>query len=743
MWQAEGRGKELLRWSGWQALCAGVTGSFLVFVKFMAPQFFWVGDRQNQYLPVMRDIGRRLRDGEWLPIIDPDLAVSGNYAIDVQYGVFDPTRWLVALGTTLEPDASAAAWWTSSAYLLLLAAGACALALRVGAPGTWSVACGFAAATSGFTFLWMSSSWIPGLIALTWMVWWWWALSAPRLSAGSLLGVGCFTFLTITGGWPAVWVLALVLALGFAIESWVRRDRAASPADFWVPLMCWVLASAAGAIAAAVAVLPYLKAADFTNRDDEIANTGFMVPNLADLLALTSPSLSGQVDTFGREFMNVPVFFAVWFVPVVAWFVPWSRSLLRRPGFVAAVTLAVVSLLLTQAPSDLGPLRWPIRFLPGFHLGLAVIGAVLLAVASWRVTSHRCLGAAGTVGFGVYLTWAREPGDDAWLVGAVAVVACALSLVILLRWMPMMAGIGALVGAVLLAGFVVQHHPKSMGGTRGYEAVIHETPLSNVPQPSVALYPPGGSPSRWFDQGVGVGFARLTAAERMGPGYTSVGHKTWRELMHMKSALGYTRPASPEGLFAVEPRTGRPWIELMGLRSVVVYAGDSRLRRFRRLAEADWTRTLRTPDFAVFEPRDPAVVEGRATAVLGDAVVDAVTVERQTQSYRVSGEEAATLVFRDLFWPGYVATLEGRPLEVEPLGGLLVTVQLPADADGTLVLAYDPVPTRTLVALLGGAGLVLLSSIVLALLWARRRRTSTAHHEAVALSDGSTRGRSG
>ncbi len=725
------RAADLRRWAGWQALCALVTGAFLVFVRLAAPGFFWVGDRQNQSLPVLRDIGRRLRSGEWLPLIDPDLAVSGNYAIDVQYGIYDPTHWLVALGLTLEPNAEAAAWWWSSAYLLLLAAGACALALRLGAPGGWSVATGFAAPTSGYTFLWLSTSWIAGLVGVTWLVWWWWALAARRPSVGSLVGLAAFAFLTATAGFPAVWVLALVLAVGFVAESWVRRDRAASRADYWVPLTCRVAASAAGAVAAVIGMLPYLQAAGFTKRKEEISNSGFLVPNLADLLAMTSPSLSGQVDTFGGEFLQAPVFFAVWFVPVVLWFVPWRLDVWRRPGLVAAATLALGSLLLTQAPSALGPLRWPIRFLPGFHLGVLVLGVVLLAYAPLRISARRCLGAAATLAFGAYLTWARQPKDD-WLVGTLVVAGCAALVVLLLRRLPGAAGLAALAGSVLLAGFVVVHHPTPVLRW-GYDPVVREAPLSDVPQPSVALYPKEPDYPRWFDQGVGVGFSRLTADERVGPGYSSVAQGTWRELMRVRSAHGYTGPESPDGLFTVEPRTDKPWIELMGLRSVVVYSGDSRLAEFRELAGRSWQPTRRTRAFVVLEPRGPVSARGRVTAVLGDAEIAPSSVRRQTQSYRVSTADGATLVFRDLFWPGYVATLDGESLEVEPLGDLLVTVRLPPGADGELELSYEPVSTPVLLALLGSAGLILLVAVLLALARARPRRGRGASEAATSL----------
>src|SRR5512133_3315359 len=92
------------RWLLWQAVTAACVASVVAFVGITAPRFFFAGDKQNQYLPVARDIGRRLRGGEWLPVIDPDLGRGGNYALDLQYGLFEPSHWLAAVALSLVDD---------------------------------------------------------------------------------------------------------------------------------------------------------------------------------------------------------------------------------------------------------------------------------------------------------------------------------------------------------------------------------------------------------------------------------------------------------------------------------------------------------------------------------------------------------------------------------------------------------------------------------------------------------------
>ena len=66
------------RWLGWQTVTVGSVALLVLFVYRVSDRFFFLGDKQNQYLPVARDIGHRLRAGEWLPVIDLDLGRSGT-----------------------------------------------------------------------------------------------------------------------------------------------------------------------------------------------------------------------------------------------------------------------------------------------------------------------------------------------------------------------------------------------------------------------------------------------------------------------------------------------------------------------------------------------------------------------------------------------------------------------------------------------------------------------------------------
>ena len=282
------------RWLLWQAVTALSVASVVVLVGVNSPRFFFAGDKQNQYLPVARDIGRRLRAGEWLPVIDPDLGRGGNYALDLQYGLFEPTHWLTDVALSLVPDQVLAALLWAAAYLLVLAAGVCAVLLRLGARGSWAAATAVGVALSGYLMFWAAPSWIPALVSLAWVPWWWRSvLARPR--AVTLVATGVLTFLVVGGGWPATWLIWGALAAGHVVEAAVRRVE---PGVLRAALV-HTLAAAGGAVAALVTVLPLERAVDFTSRSTAVENNGKLVANLADVLGFAAPALAGDLTAFG------------------------------------------------------------------------------------------------------------------------------------------------------------------------------------------------------------------------------------------------------------------------------------------------------------------------------------------------------------------------------------------------------------------------------------------------------------
>jgi len=689
---------------------------------------FLVDDKRNQYLPVAMDIGRRITAGEWLPVIDPNLGISGNFAIDIQYGLFDPSHWVVAVVLSRFTDLQLAAFVWSLAFELLLAAGTTALGGRLRMPAPWSVAAGLAAASGGWVFLKLAPDWMPGLVSIAWLPWLWWAWvgGSGRVRCRDLVGVAVFTYLVVAGGWPATWLALGALLVGLGLEAVVRRDRATTGREWLEPLVLRGVACLAGLTGATLCLLPLYQAQAFTVRGSAISNDNFLTSNLADVLAFAAPQLHGDILTFGgQSTLQLPVYFAVWFAVVVLWCTRWDAGIWRRPGFVTAVSGCLLMLLLTQVPSSMGALRDPIRQLAGVQLFFAVGVCTVASADRWVVTRTRVVGVAATLAAMGWLSWARQPEGPGTLTGILVVAAAAALLALVAARLERLAAVTVVTttfGLALLTFGLYQGDRQPSAVQQPDRLTAGALGLSRADEPIFAAYG-SGSPARWDrwqDDGVGRAFSDLRAGARIAPGYSSLGQRGFRQRMCILAAQGQGCPAELDRVFATEPTTGRSWVDLLGYRTIVV-EGTQRQRHFEAVAPPTWHLISSGAEFGEFQRSGPASVAGRVTDVIGRADVTVTALSNESQSYDVSTRTGARLVFRDLYWPGYVATLDGARIPVATLQDTLVTVSLPPGTSGHLQVSYVPLSTEALVvlpaastAMLGGAGLWLVRT--------RRRR---------------------
>ncbi|MGH3496155.1 MAG: hypothetical protein ACRDP1_01645 [Nocardioidaceae bacterium] len=708
----------------WQGVAVASTGVLLALEYLWRPYAWFVDDKRNQYVPAARDIGRRLRDGGF-PIIDPNLGPSGNFSLDIQYGLYEPTHWVSSILLSYLDNLALAGFLWAAVYLLILCLGTTTLLLELGARGPWAAAAGAATATSGYLFYWLGLDWIPGVVSIAWLPWLWWAW-AGRSSPWRCLGIGVFTYLAIASGWPATWFMVAALVIGALVEQVAWRDRSL-PRWAWLrPIVARVVATAGGLVGAALTILPLAHAAAYTIRSTSISNNNFMVVNLADVLGFAAPGLHGDLLGFhGVTSAQLPLYFAGWFALPVLWLVDWHRGTARFRGVLTGALAAVAMLLLTQSPSLLGPVRDPIRALAGFQVFFVVVVVVLAARSRLVVTRTRCVGIAASLLCVAWVSWARDPTDVSAFVAVLVVAAGTLVLVLAVRAArPRVAGVFALVATLVFAGLAFGiHEPQDRNGAKISRIRPGPLALDTADQPVFAAYSGRGPAvwTQWFVDGVGRGFAHLSGRARMAPGYSSISQKYFRAQFCIDDAQGEACPAEVSRLFENEQATGRKWVDLLGYKTIVV-GGDQRQDLFRRVAGPGWREVGHGGAFAKFQRVKPQTVNGRVTAIIGSATVTPSHVSNDSQSYQVSSRSGATLVFRDIYWPGYQATLGGTSLPVQALDNVLVSVTLPPGASGTLTVAYVPLSTAELVGIPALAVILLLAGIGIAVL--DRRRTT-------------------
>ncbi|MDQ3164954.1 MAG: hypothetical protein M3Q17_02155 [Actinomycetota bacterium] len=716
------------RWVGVSLVGLGVA---IGLVRLVEPRFFLSGDKQAMFLPAMRDIGRRLLDGEF-PVIDPDLAAAGNYALNLQYGLYDPFQLLLAMALSRIDNLLLAATLWSVTLLAVLCAGMCALLLRLRVPGWWAAAGAVGVALAGYTLYQLAPSWISAMGSLVWIPWWWRSWYGRRGSRWSLAGLAVFGYLLVATGWPFTWLAVAFIGIGLVAEEVLRRprDRGADESRLWLrSLVSRVLAALGGALAGATVAVPMLMAYEYTVRTTAIADDGRWRPNFADLLSVASPTHSMYVTVPG-ESPGAPVFFVGWFIAVLVWGVAWSRDTWRVPGVLSAGIATLLSALMTQMPMLLGPLRQGLRNLEGFQLCVVVLVVVAYVHSPARWTRGRVVGAVSTAVATGFLAWGQLPTSSPVLVGAALVLGCVVALVGLFhlvgpggRWAAMgraaslPAGF-ALVTTVLLTGWVVHTYPYPAGYNHGL----------TDPAPTAGPGVVGGVPTltlfdddvesievrqQLYRNGIGYGFTRLSESYRPLNGVSSVGQRFFNERLCI-GWYGDGCPAVAERLTETEPTTGRTWIDLLGVEQVQVAPGPL-TRAWRRAAGPEWELSERVKDVTVYQRIDELPVVGRITEVDGPAAVSPLDLQNAQQSYRVdAGDTETRLVFRDIYFPGYTATLGGVPLDVDPVADVFVSVVIPAGLFGELVVSYTPAGGGLRLGLWIVGGLVVVAALFVA-----------------------------
>lgn len=717
----------------WTTVAAATTAILLAVMYVWDSAFFLVDDKRFQYLPVAMDIGRRLRAGEWLPVIDPSLGPSGNYSLDIQYGVFEPTHWVVAIALSWFTNLELAAFVWALCFSVLLTVGTAVLAYRLAMPGAWPAVAGLSVAMAGWILFWLVPDWIPGLVSLAWLPWLWWAWvgGGERPRARDCIGIAVFSYLVVAGGWPSTWMAAAALVVGLVVEAVVRRSAGSRRRAWLGPLALRCAASLAGVISGALTLIPLYHAGvgHFTVREGHISNDNFLIVNLWDVLSFAAPQLTGDVSSFGgKTTLTVPVFFTAWFAVVAFWCVRWDRRMWRRPGVVAAFVGCILMLLLTQSPSIVGPLRDQIRQLEGVQF-FFVIGVCALACrGAWVVTKARAAAVLLTLAAMGCISWARTPNGLRGAEGILLVMVAALVLLLVGARAARFVVVGTLVSIVALTvvAFGLHHQVTS---TPGHELANRLTPgrlhLTTADEPILAIYAKGTPPEWvvWQRDGVGRAFGNLRAVGRMSPGYSSIGQRAYRARFCIEVAQGNGCPSQPARLFHREPTTSVPWVDLLGYRTIVIQSAV-RQRVFERAAGPQWRLVDSGAAFKEYQRSGPVSVAGRITHIVGRASVRTVSLSNETQTYDVAARTRSMLVFRDLYWPGYQATLNGHPMPVHPLDSMLITVALPPGSHGRLTVSYVPLHL-TPVVVLPAASLVLLSAVSLAA-WRRHRDDSSS-----------------
>ena len=244
------------------------------------------------------------------------------------------------------------------ALLIVAALGTYLLARDHDVPAPLSAVAGVAAPLAGFTVYMDAPSWVTGLMAWAILPWAWRALRRLSRRESGCSGPFACSYLIVTIGYVHGTIMLAVLYMRRAR----RRPRHGQERRGLLSVL------GCGALTALVTITVYLPSAltaDVTVRAQRgITNSDFLSPDLAGIVSSVSPeALTRPTGWWPDGYAPRRSSYVAWFLPVLA-FVDWSTARRHVAETVDLLVVLAVSLFFVLGPSDIGPLRFPVRLMP-------------------------------------------------------------------------------------------------------------------------------------------------------------------------------------------------------------------------------------------------------------------------------------------------------------------------------------------------------------------------------------------
>ncbi|MGV9411336.1 hypothetical protein ACWDOP_15575 [Nocardia sp. NPDC003693] len=655
---------------------------------------FFTDDTESQYTGLWVAMGRALRAGEF-PVLWPEQWMSGNNTMD-DAGLFNPPQLLIDLLAPSFDNMALYATLVKLVFAIIAALGVYRICLAYGGRPAWSAVAGIAFPLSGFFLFFDEASWMTALTGTAWLVQAW--ASAVRYSRGQSGPIPVFVFLYLTIStqyiFPAIEAALMLCAVAVG-EILYRRA--------WAQVARLVAVSACAGLAGLLTFLPSMLSAKVTWRGTaQINNDQFLTVPWSESLNASLPSTLPAFNSWWGYIQPMPITYIAWFlIPALA-FVDWRRARAAWRELSAPALFAIVMLMWAAGPGTIGPLRWPARVLPMIAIGLLVLVCVLLG----RFATVRDVRARGIAALVLILAlWVRsfsaDPHNVIRHVLAAGILIGAGALVV---WLGSTRGTAAACAVVVAVMFPVafwqvsaaQPTPTSYNmPTNRSEAgaVFPKFPGTTIQLADRGLLQPG---DRSLDEAYGSlvfgNYAKSLELEYVN-GYTPTGHFYFGELLCMR----WDSSVCPEAytrLFAPEPVTGTPLIDLLKLDRVVLQrALFPTVRDEPAPAGWKWVDQPGHEKFIWVLERENGListVNGRV-ADAHDVTATSLSETDTTSRVRVSSPEGGRVVFSRLSWPGYRVTLNGEPLPITTIAKSIVAVNIPPGTDNAeLVLTWRP-----------------------------------------------------
>lgn len=720
-------------------------------------RFYFQDDTENGAYGVWYHLGESLFQGK-VPVLNPAVWSSGNYIAEGQWGTWNPLVMLFGVLAYLSPNTVVLTTALKVAMLVAAGAGTFVLARSYSLSPEWAFIAGIAVPLNGFTMYFDAPSWVTG--ALVWAIFPFFWAELRQLMAGKKNPFWAFItgYLIVTVGYVAGTVAIGFILLAVGIEALIRKA--------WRPAIRIAVTGVSMGLVAVVVFLPGVLTAAVTTRGTTgIWNDDYMSIDFNSLLMAPIATAYPQLLSWWWSGTGAtsPAAYIAWFLPAIA-FVSWSRFKKLAPELRDLFFFLAAAMAFVLLPTTIGPLRYPARFMP-----YVATGAVLLVIVALARARRPHIGrpslyfALGLVALGSYLGWAQVPSRFFTIFAAAVIVAAALTALWWLLNHPEAQshrrnkfGLSALsliaVGVLLAttATTMLQHRTSAKSGlsianqpadVSTYKGVLKGVQNDVLVVGDALDYP---QEKATWEQTLMANAWYLSDASVINR-YQLVGFSKFNELLCLRY-LGGTCPDLAERLFHQRSQTGLMLVDEMHIDNVqilkesfnkpqVATASNNYVSRDEELeippVPAGWHVAAETEGTVLWSRDVPLGPAGglswsqpgtRLTEVSRDDTKIVLKVEEVP-------ERGGRVALSRLPWPGY--TVDGAELMERPVGGFLLGLEIPSDAQGKLItVSFEPPGWRIGIPLWAAAVVGMLGWSLVAMRRSRRdpsEQSETAH----------------
>ncbi len=676
------------------------------------PVIFWNDDYEISILPVCADIARAWGQGEF-PLLSPYSWVCGNLAGEFQYGTFSLfiNALIVAiwkLPLTFPQQAAA----LSMGHLAVLGSGAFVLARERNLSVPNSLLVALIGSLNGWIICWGASDWFGALGAFAWLPWAWWGAERaldPTRTRWRFLWPAPFVYLLVTGGFPYT-VLMLLLVVGWLALREIISSRGLSRIG---PM---IIGGVLGFGLAAPAWLALLEHVHGSAREALQPSSHFqwLVPwNAWPALVLPSWTVKWP-DFSSRLTPHTTTELACGLIPVpviIAAVIAKAGAFMRKIKWELALLLFVA--VLAMIPTA-GVFRWSFRWLPLFHLVLAICAAEALKLTTEGAEiaeekpnqKFSVFAAVESPAFLllvilIVLVLAANVfglnGDYLFPLSAILVALAVLWLIVehsapwrVREWSP-----AAIVFIALLSTYLCIPPNCGVPKYNFAQSLLRPEPLepqrlylSFYPSPEHA-YREEAHPQP-VGQTVRPGSTSMWAGLRFVNGYSPI--RPAGVARDFAAAIHGEIDANMAEWLAWSEAHQDALLERLGVDGIII----AKEFDFAPLPSSDWRLVAANDEGRVFHRRGEAMARVRsvdwdkshALAAISDIVDRRNSVDCSVKV--PAGTRGALLAFSRPYFRGYRAWLGERELAVTTLRNLIPLVEVPAGASGRLTLTYRP-----------------------------------------------------